>query len=67
MVSIRSKVRRRIESTEEIVLPENYNVIEAENEAETLKNKSKEKLTRMWLIVSILFYKLKGFFKKSSE
>ena len=47
MVSIRSKVRRRIESTEEIVLPENYNVIEAENEAETLKNKSKEKLTRM--------------------
>ena len=55
MVSIRSKVRRRIESTEEIVLPENYNVIEAENEAETLKNKSKEKLTRMWLIVSIYF------------
>ena len=39
-VSIRSKVQQRIESTEEIILPEKYNIIEAEQEVSTLRKKA---------------------------
>lgn len=43
-VSIKSKFRRRVESIEEIALPEDYDVIEAENEMDTLERRTREKL-----------------------